>query len=61
MKRKFLITNDIGLAKDKVSALLDDLKNEDCSCYLDDGVIEDIMVEVLGHLEQALGNLGDEE
>lgn len=61
MKRKFLITNDIGLAKDKISALLDGLKNEDCSCYLDDGLIEDIMIEVLGHLEQCLENLGDEE
>lgn len=61
MKRKFLITNDVGLAKDKISTLLDDLKNEDCSCYLDDGLIEDIMIEVLGHLEQALENLGDEK
>ena len=61
MKRKFLITNDVGLAKDKISALLNDLKNEDCSCYLDGGLIEDIMIEVLGHLEQCLENLGDEE
>ena len=61
MKRKFLITNDVGLAKDKISALLNDLKNEDCSCYLDDGLIEDIMTEVLGHLEQCLENLGEEE
>lgn len=61
MKRKFLITNDVGLAKDKISALLDDLKNEDCSNYLDDGLIEDIMIEVLSHLEQALDNLVFEE
>ena len=61
MKRKFLITNDVGLAKDKVSVLLDDLKNEDCSCYIKDGLMEDIMIEVLGFLEQALENLGDEE
>lgn len=61
MKRKFLITNDVGLAKDKISALLGDLKNEDCSNYLDDGLIEDIMIEVLGHLEQALDNLVFEE
>lgn len=29
MKRKFLITNDVGLAKDKVSVLLEDLGDEE--------------------------------
>ena len=49
MKRKFLITNDVGLAKDKVE-WLDSLES-----------FEGEMLDALGHPEQALENLGDED
>lgn len=59
MKRKFLITNDVGLAKDKVEWLVTQLQSEDWLDSLES--FEEEMLDALGHLEQALENLGDEE
>ena len=59
MKRKFLITNDVGLAKDKVEWLVTQLRSEDWLDSLES--FEEEMLDALGHLEQALENLGDEE
>lgn len=59
MKRKFLIANDIGLAKDKVEWLVTQLQSEDWLDSLES--FEGEMLEALGYLEQALENLGDEE
>ena len=59
MKRKFLITNDVGLAKDKVEWLVTQLQSEDWLDSLES--FEEEMLDALGHIEQALENLGDEE
>ena len=59
MKHKFLITNDVGLAKDKVEWLVTQLQSEDWLDSLES--FEGEMLEALGYLEQALENLGDEE
>lgn len=59
MKRKFLITNDVGLAKDKVEWLITQLRSEDWLDSLES--FEEEMIDALGHLEQALENLGEEE
>ena len=59
MKRKFLITNDVGLAKDKVEWLVTQVRIEDWLDSLES--FEGEMLDALGHLEQALENLGDEE
>ena len=59
MKRKYLITNDVGLAKDKVGWLVTQLRSEDWLDSLES--FEEEMLDALGHLEQALENLGDEE
>lgn len=60
MKRKFLITNDVGVALDKINALVSDIRNEDCD-DLDLHHIDDTLIEVLAHLQQAIDNLGDED
>lgn len=60
MKHKFLITNDVGLSLDKINALISDIRSEDC-CDLDLHHIDDTLIEVLSHLQQALDNLGEEE
>lgn len=59
MKRKFLITNDVVLAKDKVEWLVTQLQSEDWLDSLES--FEGEMLDALGYLEQALENLGDEE
>lgn len=60
MKRKFLITNDVGLAKDKVNYVVSIFRSEEFDPqYLYE--LDEVLIEALGHLEQALGNLGDEE
>lgn len=61
MKRKFLITNDVGLAQDKVNSVVSMLRTEDGFDYNRLDEIDETLIEVLGYLEQALENLGDEE
>lgn len=60
MKRKFLITNDVGLSKDKIDHLVECLDNEyDETQYLSDFEYE--IRAVQAHLQKALENLGEEE
>ena len=61
MKRKFLITNDIGLSLDKVNTVLDYIRTEDGFEYENLNTIDDLLIEVLSHLQQALDNLAFEE
>lgn len=61
MKRKFLITNDVGLAKDKIKSVLNVTQDEP---YLSLGELDELsemLIEVLSHLEQCLENLGEED
>lgn len=60
MKRKFLITNDVDLSLDKINRLISDIRDEDCT-DLDFNHIDETLVEVLAHLQQALDNLAFEE
>lgn len=60
MKRKFLITNDVGLAKDKVNYVVSVFRSEEFDPqYLYE--LDEVLIETLGHLQQALENLGEEE
>lgn len=61
MKRKFLITNDVGLSLDKVNTVLDYIRTEDGFEYENLNTIDDLLIEVLSHLQQALDNLVFEE
>ena len=61
MKRKFLITNDVGLSLDKVITVLDYIRTEDGFEYENLNTIDDLLIEVLSHLQQALDNLEFEE
>ena len=61
MKRKFLITNDVGVALDKVNIVLDYIRTEDGFEYENLNTIDDLLIEVLSHLQQALDNLAFEE
>ena len=59
MKRKFLITNDVGLAKDKVVYLLEEMYSNGGELYGCE--YKDVLIEITNHLEQAIENLGDED
>lgn len=61
MKRKFLITNDVGLSLDKVNSVIDTIRAEDGFEYENLNFIDDTLIEVLEHLQQALDNLDNEE
>ena len=61
MKNKFLITNDVGLSLDKVNSIIDIIRAEDGFEYENLYFIDDTLIEVLGHLQQALDNLDSEE
>ena len=61
MKRKFLITNDVGVALDKVNIVLDYIRTEEGFEYENLNTIDDLLIEVLSHLQQALDNLVFEE
>lgn len=61
MKHKFLITNDVGLSLDKVNTVLDYIRTEDGFEYENLNTIDDLLIEVLSHLQQALDNLAFEE
>ena len=61
MKRKFLITNEVGLSLDKVNTVLDYIRTEDGVEYENLNTIDDLLIEVLSHLQQALDNLVFEE
>ena len=61
MKRKFLITNDVGLSFDKVNSVIDTIRAEDGFEYENLNFIDDTLIEVLEHLQQALDNLDSEE
>ncbi len=61
MKRKFLITNDVGLSLDKVNSVIDTIRAEDGFEYENLNFIDDTLIEVLEHLQQALDNLDSEE
>lgn len=58
MKRKFLITNDVGLAMDKLGYVLEEAQSEDPNMLCD---YHYELLTVLEHLQQALENLGEEE
>ena len=61
MKRKFLITNGVGLSLDKVKSVIDIIRAEDGFEYENLDFIDDTLIEVLEHLQQALDNLDSEE
>ena len=61
MKRKLLITNDVGLSLDKVESVIDIIRAEDGFEYESLDSIDETLVEVLEHLQQALDNLVFEE
>ena len=61
LKHKFLIANDVGLSKDKVNSVIDIIRAEDGFEYENLDFIDDTLIEVLGHLQQALDNLESEE
>ena len=61
MKQKFLITNDVGLSLDKVNSVIDTIRAEDGFEYENLDSIDDTLIEVLEHLQQALDNLDSEE
>ena len=61
MKRKLLITNDVGLSFDKVNSVIDIIRAEDGFEYENLNFIDDTLIEVLDHLQQALDNLDSEE
>ena len=61
MKRKFLITNDVGLSLDKVNSVIDTIRAEDGFEYENLDSMDETLVEVLEHLQQALDNLVFEE
>ena len=61
MKRKLLITNDVGLSLDKVNSVIDIIRAEDGFEYENLDSIDETLVEVLEHLQQALDNLDSEE
>lgn len=59
MKRKFLIANDLGLAKDEVFYLLDEMDSNGGELF--GGEYKEALLEIANRLEQALENLGDED
>ena len=61
MKRKLLITNDVGLSLDKVNSVIDIIRAEDGFEYENLDSMDETLFEVLGHLQQALDNLVFEE
>jgi hypothetical protein len=61
LKRKLLITNDVGLSFDKVNSVIDIIRAEDGFEYENLNFIDDTLIEVLEHLQQALDNLDSEE
>ena len=61
MKRNFLITNDLRLSLDKVNFVLDIIRAEDGFEYENLDSMNETLVEVLEHLQQALDNLEFEE
>ena len=61
MKRKFLITSYVGLSLDKVNTVLDYIRTEDGFEYENLNTIDDLLIEALSHLQQALDNLAFEE
>ena len=61
MNRKLLITNDVGLSLDKVNSVIDIIRAEDGFEYENLNFIDDTLIEVLEHLQQALDNLDSEE
>lgn len=58
MKRKFLITNDVGLALDKLGFILEEAQSEDPNMLCD---YHAELLHIADHLQQALGNLVFEE
>lgn len=61
MKRKFLITNDVGLSLDKINEVISLIRAEDGFEYGNLDTIDELLVETLSHLSQALDNLGEED
>ena len=61
MKNKFLITNDVGLSLDKVNSVINIIRSEYGFEYENLDFIDDTLIEVLEHLQQALDNLDSEE
>lgn len=60
MKHKFLITNDIGIALDKVNSVISVFRGENFTTeYLYE--LDEVLIETLSHLQQALDNLDSEE
>ena len=58
MKRKFLITNDVGLALDKLGFILEEAQSEDTNMLCD---YHAELLYIADHLQQALDNLVYEE
>ena len=58
---KFLIENDIGLSLDKVNEVISLIRTEDGFEYENLDTIDELLIEVLSHLSQALNNLNNEE
>ena len=51
----------LGLAKDKVNEVVSMIRVEDGFEYGNLDAIDELLIETLSHLQQALDNLGDEE
>ena len=58
MKRKFLITNDVGLSLDKLGFILEEAQSEDPNMLCD---YHAELLHIADHLQQALDNLGEED
>ena len=61
MKHKFLIKNDIRLALDKVNEVVSMIRTEDGFSWNDLYQVDDLLIETLEHLAQALDNLEEND
>lgn len=61
MKHKFLITNDIRLALDKVNEVVGMIRAEDGFSWDDMYQVDDLLIETLEHLAQALDNVEEND
>lgn len=60
MKNKFLISNDVEVALDKVNSVISAFRSENFTTeHLYE--LDEVLIETLSHLQQALDNLDSEE
>ena len=61
MKHKFLITNDIRLALDKINEVVNMISSEDGFSWADLYQVDDLLIETLEHLAQAFDNVEEND